>query len=61
MISFEHAVYLVGALDCGDELRVAHCRDCAGVLVTDRLALRAAICNDCAVIRYLTADGSLRS
>jgi len=48
LISFEHAVYLVGALDSGDELRVAHCRDCAGVLVTDRLTLRAAICNDCA-------------
>src|SRR5688500_8817581 len=25
-ISFEHAVYLVGALHTGDELRVAHCR-----------------------------------
>jgi hypothetical protein len=58
LISFEHAVYLVGALDCGDELRVAHCRDCAGVLVTDRLALRAAICNDCATPGIPTADGS---
>ena len=56
-ISFEHAVFLVGALDCGDELRVAHCRDCAGVLVTDRLALRAAICNDCAHARNFPAGG----
>ena len=33
-ISFEHAVYLLGALYAGDELRVAHCRDCASVLAT---------------------------
>jgi hypothetical protein len=46
-ISFEHAVYLLGALQAGDELRVAHCRDCTGVLVTDRLALRTPVCNDC--------------
>ena len=47
-ISFEHAVFLLGALLAGDELRVAHCRDCTGVLVTDRLALRTPVCNDCA-------------
>jgi hypothetical protein len=46
-ISFEHAVYLLSALHTGDELRVAHCRDCNGVLVTDRLALRIPVCNDC--------------
>jgi hypothetical protein len=46
-ISFEHAVYLLGALHSGDELRVAHCRDCNGVLVTDRLALRVPVCHDC--------------
>jgi hypothetical protein len=46
-ISFEHAVYLLGALLAGDELRVAHCRDCSGVLVTDRLALRIPVCNEC--------------
>jgi hypothetical protein len=46
-ISFEHAVYLIAALHAGDELRVAHCRDCNGVLVTDRLALRVPVCNDC--------------
>jgi hypothetical protein len=46
-ISFEHAVYLLAALHAGDELRVAHCRDCNGVLVTDRLALRIPMCNEC--------------
>jgi hypothetical protein len=46
-ISFEHAVYLLGALHAGDELRVSHCRDCNGVLVTDRLALRVPVCSDC--------------
>jgi hypothetical protein len=46
-ISFEHAVYLLSALLAGDELRVAHCRDCSGVLVTDRLALRVPVCNEC--------------
>ena len=51
-ISFEHAVFLIGALDSGDELRVAHCRDCAGILVTDRLALRAPVCNECAGARH---------
>jgi hypothetical protein len=48
-ISFEHAVYLLGALLAGEELRVAHCRDCGGVLVTDRLALRTPVCQECAV------------
>ena len=47
-ISFEHAVFLLGALIAGDELRVAHCRDCSGVLVTDRLALRVPVCSECA-------------
>lgn len=56
-ISFEHAVFLVGALDSGDELRVAHCRDCAGVLVTDRLALRAPLCNECAGARQPRTGG----
>jgi hypothetical protein len=46
-ISFEHAVFLLGALHVGDELRVAHCRECRGVLVTDRLMLRTPVCNDC--------------
>ncbi len=46
-ISFEHAVYLLAALHAGDELRVAHCRECRGVLVTDRLMLRTPMCNEC--------------
>lgn len=46
-ISFEHAVFLLDALVAGDELRVAYCRDCTGVLVTDRLALRTPVCNEC--------------
>ena len=50
-ISFEHAVFLLGALLAGDELRVAHCRDCGGVLVTDRLALRTPVCNECATAK----------
>jgi hypothetical protein len=50
-ISFEHAVYLLSALHAGDELRVAHCRDCNGMLVTDRLALRTPMCNECNGIR----------
>jgi hypothetical protein len=50
-ISFEHAVFLLGALDAGDELRMALCRDCSGVLVTDRLTLRSPVCNDCASTR----------
>jgi hypothetical protein len=49
-ISFEHAVFLLGALMSGDELRVAHCRECTGVLVTDRLALRVPVCSECAVV-----------
>ena len=40
-------VFLLGALISGEELRVAHCRDCSGVLVTDRLALRVPVCNEC--------------
>jgi len=54
-ISFEHAVFLLAALQDGDELRVAHCRDCASFLVTDRLALRTPVCNECAVPRHAGA------
>jgi len=55
-ISFEHAVFLLGALLAGDELRLAHCRDCSGVLVTDRLALRVPVCNECAANDPYCAD-----
>jgi hypothetical protein len=46
-ISFEHAVFLLSALLAGDELRLAHCRECSSVLVTDRLVLRIPVCNEC--------------
>jgi hypothetical protein len=52
-ISFEHAVFLLGALLAGEELRIAHCRDCSGVLVTDRISLRTPVCHECA-----TMDGA---
>ena len=58
-ISFEHAVYLLGALLAGDELRLAHCRDCSGVLVTDRLALRTPVCHECSASR-LQDEADLR-
>jgi len=56
-ISFEHAVFLLAALLSGDELRVAHCRECSGVLVTDRLTLRTPVCNDCSGARRTTQAG----
>ena len=56
-ISFEHAVFLLSALLAGDELRVAHCRDCTGVLVTDRLALRIPVCNECSAGRLQLEGG----
>ena len=57
-ISFEHAVFLLGALHSGDELRVAHCRECAGVMVTDRLALRSPLCTDCPAPRSPRGEGT---
>jgi len=58
-ISFEHAVYLLGALLAGDELRLAQCRDCSGVLVTDRLVLRTPVCHECSTAR-LPGEAELR-
>ena len=55
-ISFEHAVFLLAALDAGEELRVALSRDCSGVLVTDRLTLRSPVCNDCTASRNRRPD-----
>lgn len=54
-MSFEHAVFLLGALQAGEELRVAQCRDCSGVLVTDRLMLRAPQCHECSSSRGFPA------
>jgi hypothetical protein len=42
-------------------LRVAHCRECSGVLVTDRLALRAPICNECADTGHQPSGESVAS
>jgi hypothetical protein len=47
-ITFEHAVHLVQALTCGDELRLHYCGHCGGLLVSDRIALRTPVCVDCA-------------
>jgi hypothetical protein len=48
LISFEHAVFLLGALGRGDELALAGCRDCNALLVTDRWSLHAPKCSVCA-------------
>jgi hypothetical protein len=47
-ISFEHAVFLAGALARGDQLRLGGCADCGILMVTERFALRAARCHHCA-------------
>ena len=47
-ISFEHAVFLAGALVRGDQLRLGGCVECGILLVTERFALRAARCHHCA-------------
>jgi hypothetical protein len=48
LIGFEHAVLLVTALAAGDEITLAHCRECAALVVADRLALRPTRCAHCA-------------
>jgi hypothetical protein len=48
LISFEHAVFLLGALSRGDELALGACRDCAAVVVADRWSLRITRCLVCA-------------
>ncbi|MBK7251420.1 MAG: hypothetical protein IPI06_11300 [Gammaproteobacteria bacterium] len=46
-ISFEHAVFLIGALGRGDELALASCPGCGSLNVRDRLALRERHCPHC--------------
>lgn len=46
-ISFEHAVFLAGALARGDQLRLEGCCDCGSLMVTERFPLRAARCHHC--------------
>jgi hypothetical protein len=48
LISFEHAVFLLGALWRGEELVIGACRDCGAVPVTDRWTMRTPRCIDCA-------------
>lgn len=47
LLSFERAVFLLGALWRGEELALGTCRDCNAVLVTDRWSLRAPRCIVC--------------
>ena len=46
-ISFEHAVFLATALGRGDQLRLALCSECGGLLVTERFPLRSVRCHHC--------------
>jgi hypothetical protein len=47
-ISFEHAVFLTGALVRGDQLRLGNCSDCGALMVLERFPLRTARCHQCA-------------
>jgi hypothetical protein len=47
-ISFEHSVFLATALTRGDQLKLTSCRDCGGLLVTERLPARERRCLYCA-------------
>jgi len=47
-ISFEHSVFLATALTRGDQLRLTGCRECGGLLVTERLPVRERRCLYCA-------------
>ncbi|HET7756205.1 MAG TPA: hypothetical protein VFK87_03030 [Steroidobacteraceae bacterium] len=46
-ISFEHAVFLATALARGEELRLAGCAGCGGLLVTERFPARERRCQHC--------------
>lgn len=46
-ITFEHAELLLNALLRGDELRIAACGDCGGLIVVDRLSLLRPRCVQC--------------
>jgi hypothetical protein len=47
-ISFEHSVFLATALTRGDQLKLCGCRECGGLLVTERLPARERRCIYCA-------------
>ena len=46
-ITFEHAVFLAAALARGDQLRLAVCCDCGGLLVAERFPLSDRRCTHC--------------
>ncbi len=46
-ISFEHSVFLATALTRGDQLKLSGCRECGGLLVTERLPVRERRCIHC--------------
>jgi hypothetical protein len=46
-ISFEHSVFLATALTRGDQLKLTSCRECGGMLVTERLPVRERRCIYC--------------
>lgn len=46
-ISFEHAVFLATALTRGDQLRLGGCRDCGGLMVTERFPIGDKRCQYC--------------
>ena len=48
LISFEHAVFLAGALGRGEQLRVGWCAGCGGLMVCEAFALRSRRCPHCA-------------
>ena len=46
-ITFEHAVFLITALACGEELTATLCGDCRGLMVVDRYAAPQRRCAAC--------------
>ena len=47
-ISFEHLVFLVGALAAGEELALSGCEDRGALTVVDRITFKAHRCPYCA-------------
>jgi len=47
-ISFEYAVFLAECLARGDQLRLAKCCDCGGLIVVERFPIREKRCHHCA-------------
>ncbi len=46
-ISFEHACYLIAALDRGAEVALVECPACGSLMVADLLRLRTRVCTYC--------------